>query len=263
MPLLSRVPMLAELLAPAQVGVALPVRYCVQIAHQRVDPIRYGFTQRSYTWLIDVDAEDAREPGRLVRFAPSDHFSGRAGTLRAGVEAFLRGNGVHVDRGRILMLANPRVLGYVFNPLSLYWCHASDGHLAAVIAEVHNTYGERHAYLLDTDDRGRAETDKQFYVSPFNPVDGRYQMSVPEPAERLNVVITLHREGQRPFVASLRGTRAGTGPTPLRAALRTPLLTRAVMGRIKMHGVVLYLKGLRVQSRPPHPDQKGVSDDHR
>ena len=79
------------------------------------------------------------------------------------------------------MLAHARVLGYVFNPLTVYWCHRPDGTLACVVAEVHNTYRQRHAYLLPADDRGRAEVPKQFYVSPFYPVDGRYRMSLPEP----------------------------------------------------------------------------------
>ncbi len=79
------------------------------------------------------------------------------------------------------MLSNARSLGYVFNPLSLFWCHDPDGSLRCVIAEVHNTYGGKHCYLITPDDAGRAETEKRFYVSPFYPVDGFYRMSVAEP----------------------------------------------------------------------------------
>ena len=79
------------------------------------------------------------------------------------------------------MLAHARVLGYVFNPLTVFWCHRADGALACVVAEVHNTYRQRHAYLLRTDDRGRAQVPKRFYVSPFYPVDGGYRMCLPEP----------------------------------------------------------------------------------
>ena len=233
----------------------LPAHYAVQIVHQRADPVRYGFDQRSHTWLVDVDALP-RSTG--VRFDPRDHFDGTAPTLRAGVEVFLRGHGVELDGGRVTMLANPRVLGYVFNPLSVFWCRSAAGE-RWVIAEVHNTYRERHAYLVQTDERGRAETPKRFYVSPFNDVDGDYRLSLPEPGERLDVAITLHRDGQRPFVASMRGTRATAGPTPLRVALRSPLLTRAVTAQIRRHGVALYLKGLRVRPRPAPLPQEGVT----
>ena len=93
------------------------------------------------------------------------------------MDRFLGARGIDLGGGRVLMLAHARVLGYVFNPLTVYWCHRADGTLACVMAEVHNTYGQRHAYLLRTDERGRARVGKEFYVSPFHPVDGSYRMS--------------------------------------------------------------------------------------
>ena len=181
----------------------LPARYAVEITHRRASPVSYGFTRRSYTWLIDVNDVPAVP---LVRFDPRDHFDGTAPTLRAGVERFLHGNGVDLAGGRVLMLANPRVLGYVFNPLSVFWCDTASGG-RHVIAEVHNTYGERHAYLVQTDDRGRAETAKRFYVSPFNDVNGDYRLSLPEPGDALDLVITLHRDGRarHPVIGVVRG----------------------------------------------------------
>ncbi|MBN9620962.1 MAG: DUF1365 family protein, partial [Actinobacteria bacterium] len=109
------------------------------------------------------------------------------------------------------MLADARAAGYVFNPLTLFWCHDRSGAVVAVIAEVHNTYGQRHRYLLRPDDAGRAEVAKEFYVSPFYPVDGHYRMSLPEPGERLALTITLHRPDERPFVATVRGVPAPAG----------------------------------------------------
>ena len=158
------------------------------------------------------------------------------------------------------MLAQARVLGYVFNPLSVYWCHRPDGTLAAVVAEVHNTYGQRHAYLLRTDDRGRAEVPKQFYVSPFYPVDGRYRMSLPEPDATLALSVRL----DRPDGHVVRRQRAGPGrPGHLRgrcsrAAVRHPWSTAAVSTRIRWQGVRLYLRGLPVIPRPAHQPQEGV-----
>ena len=99
------------------------------------------------------------------------------------------------------------MFGYVFNPLTVYWCHRADGTLACVVAEVHNTYRQRHAYLLHTDERGRAQVPKEFYVSPFYPVDGGYRMSLPEPDSRLALSIVLGRPDGHSFTASVRGPR--------------------------------------------------------
>jgi DUF1365 family protein len=152
------------------------------------------------------------------------------------------------------------VLGYVFNPLTVYWCHRADGTLACVVAEVHNTYRQRHAYLLRTDGRGRALTAKELYVSPFYPVDGRYRMSLPEPGDRLALTIVLDRPGGHSFTATVRGRRRPADvPTLLRAAIRYPWSTAAVAGRIRWQGIKLYLRGLRTAPRPEHTPQEGVS----
>jgi DUF1365 family protein len=157
------------------------------------------------------------------------------------------------------MLAHARVLGYVFNPLTVYWCHRPDGTLACVVAEVHNTYRERHAYLLRTDERGRAEVPKQFYVSPFYPVDGRYRMSLPEPDGRLALSVVLDRPDGHSFIAGVRGRAVpATARALIGAAARHPWSTAAVAARIRWQGVQLHLRGLRVVPRPAQLPQEGV-----
>jgi uncharacterized protein len=235
--------------------------YACQIRHVRAAPLANAFCYRSYQWLVEVDALPSLPAWLrpLARFQAADHFGDPARTIRENVDSFLAGNGVDLAGGRILMLASARVLGYVFNPLSVYWCHRADDSLACVIAEVHNTYGERHCYLLRTDERGCAEVDKAFYVSPFNAVDGRYQMSLPEPGRRLALTVTLHRPDAPPFVASVRGTRRDTTPgTLLRAAARHPWPTVSTTIRIHAQGLRLWLRGLPVQQRPAHRPQEGV-----
>ena len=103
----------------------------------------------------------------------------------------------------------------MFNPLTVYWCHRADGELACVVAEVHNTYGERHCYLLRTDEGGRAETDKDFYVSPFLTVDGQYRMVLPVPDERLRISITLRQHDATALVATVVGDRRPATPAAL------------------------------------------------
>ncbi len=161
--------------------------YEVDIRHVRAEPVRHDVRHRSYQWYVDLDdlPHLPRGLGWLARFEARDHLGDATRTLRANVDDFLAEHGIELRGGRITMLTNARSAGYVFNPLSLFWCHDPSGALVCVIAEVHNTYGQRHRYLLRPDDAARADTDKQFYVSPFYPVDGSYRMSLPEPDDAL------------------------------------------------------------------------------
>lgn len=229
-----------------------PALYEVSISHVRADPVRHDVRHDSYLWFVDLD--DLPRHGVLARFESRDHVGDPAKSIRANLLEFLDGHGIDIGAGRITMLTNARSLGYVFNPLTLYWCHRPDGGLAAVVAEVHNTYRQRHRYLLHTDDAGRADVEKAFYVSPFYPVDGSYRMSLPEPGERLSLTITLHRPDGRPFTASVRGVRRpATRRAVLAAAVRHPFETWFVRALITAHGIRLWRKGLPIQPRPAHP----------
>ncbi|MYW64329.1 DUF1365 family protein [Streptomyces sp. SID8379] len=238
-----------------------PALYSVAVAHVRTAPRRYALRHRTYMWLIDPDRppELPRALRPLARFDPRDHFDGDRPSIRAALDAFLSGHGVDLEGGKVVMLAHARVFGYVFNPLTLYWCHGPDGAPRCVVAEVHNTYGERHCYLLRPDDAGWARTAKEFYVSPFFPVDGRYRMRLPAPGDRVDLTVHLEREGGRPFTATVRGTRREVRTrTVLRLALRRPWSTLAVSAAIRLHGIRLYLRGLPVQPRPRHRSSENV-----
>ncbi|MGW0683901.1 DUF1365 domain-containing protein [Streptomyces sp. NPDC002754] len=236
----------------------VPALYDVAIAHVRTAPRRYALRHRTYMWLIDPDhPPELPLPLRpLARFDARDHFSGGLQpSLRSGLDAFLAEQGVDLDGGPVAMLTHARVFGYVFNPLTLYWCHGPDGALRCVVAEVHNTYGGRHSYLLRPDASGRAVTDKEFYVSPFFPVDGRYRMRLPAPGERVDLTVHLERDGGRPFTATVRGSRREVRTrTLLGLTLRRPWSTLAVSVAIRLHGIRLYLRGLPVQPRPDRPE---------
>jgi DUF1365 family protein len=239
------------------------VLYECRIAHARQAPLRHSFSYRTYQWLVDLDALPG--PGRwtalLAGFRARDHLGDPERSIRANVDEFLRTQGIDLGGGRVLMLAHARVLGYVFNPLTLYWCHQADGALACVIAEVHNTYRQRHAYLVRTDDQGRSlrRVGKELYVSPYHPVDGWYQMSLPRPDQRLAVNITLHRPDGSRFVASVRGSAVpATRLALLRAAARHPCSTVMVSARIRWQGITLYARGLRPVPRPARHPQEGV-----
>jgi DUF1365 family protein len=224
----------------------LPALYETTVHHTRQSPVRHAFTYKSYWWCVDLD--DLPSYGPLARFRAEDHV-GSLPTIRANVDALLAEHGMSCDR--VQMLCNARVLGHVFNPLSLHYCLAADGSVVAVVAEVHNTYGGRHAYLLQTDGEGRASTEKCFYVSPFHAVEGRYDMRLPLPGEQLRVDLTYGRPGAKPFVATVRGTRVpATARNVVLAAVRHPMATRAVALRIRLQGIRLWLRRLPVVPRP-------------
>ncbi|MBS2963600.1 DUF1365 domain-containing protein [Actinocrinis puniceicyclus] len=233
---------------------AEPALYICRLRHVRTAPIRNDFTYRTYLWMIDL-ARLPCPPGPLrflAGFRARDHLGDPRLSLRENVDRFLAGHGIDLAGGSVTMLASARVFGYVFNPLTVYWCHDRGGDLRCVIAEVHNTYGGMHCYLLAPDAAGRASAEKAFYVSPFIPIEGDYRMLLPEPGERLALSIRLERAGRPPFVASLRGTRRpATTWNLLRTAARLPLAPQIVSARIRVQGLKLFLRGLPVLPRKP------------
>jgi len=235
--------------------------YDVEVRHVRHAALHRDFRHRVYLWLVDLDALP-RLPRWLRPFAgfrAADHLGDPRGTIRDNLDRYLAGRGIDLRGGRVLMLANARVLGHVFNPLTVYWCHRPDGSRACVVAEVHNTYGERHCYLLSADDAGRARATKDFYVSPFLAVDGEYRMHLPVPDERLSLAITLRQNGSMALVATVAGVRRSAAPGSLvRMLARRPLVTLRTSALIRRHGVALRLRRLPVIPRPRHAPQEGV-----
>ncbi|MFC4945458.1 DUF1365 domain-containing protein [Pseudonocardia sp. GCM10023141] len=240
---------------------AVPALYDATVTHVRKQAMDRRFGHDIYLWLVDIDALP-RLPAWLrpfARFEARDHLGDPARTIRQNLDAWLASHGIDLDGGQVLMLANARLLGYVFNPITVYWCHRPDGTLACVVAEVHNTYGERHCYLLHTDDAGRAETDKDFYVSPFLSVEGQYRMLLRLPGERLAISVTLRQEGATALTASVAGARRPATPAALvRMLVRRPLMTYRTSALIRRHGIALWLRRLPVISRPTHAPQEGV-----
>jgi DUF1365 family protein len=223
------------------------VIYDVLITHARRELIDRAFSHRAYMWLVDL-AELPRLPWwarPFAKFEARDHLGSPSKTIRENLDEWLAGRGIDLGGGQVLMLANARVLGYVFNPLSVYWCHDASGELVCVVAEVHNTYGGRHCYLLRTDDKGRASVDKEFYVSPFLEVDGHYVMKLPKPGDQLSVTIALRQNGKTTFSATMKGERS----SGLRMLLRRPLMPQRVSALIRRHGIALYVRRVPIIPR--------------
>ena len=246
----------------AALRTTVPALYDAQVRHVRraAGPAQgRSFEHGVYLWLVDLDAlpTPARPLRFLARFQARDHLGDPTATIRENVDTYLAAHGIDLAGGRVLMLANARSAGHVFNPITVYWCHAADGSLTCVIAEVHNTYGERHCYLLHPDDSGaeagRYEVDKQFYVSPFLTVDGRYRMSLPAPGERLAIAVTLHQHGSAALAATVTGVRRPATPGGLLAmAARRPFVTHRTSALIRRHGIALWMRRIRIHPRPQH-----------
>ncbi|MGH3564538.1 MAG: DUF1365 domain-containing protein [Pseudonocardia sp.] len=250
----------------------VPALYDAEVRHARRQTMDRSFSHSIYLWLVDLN-ELPRLPRWLrpfARFEARDHLGDPWLSIRQNLDAYLATRGVDLRGGQVLMLANARLLGYVFNPITVYWCHRPDrvdarsagaprGALECVVTEVHNTYGERHCYLLRTDETGRAETEKGFYVSPFLTVDGQYRMLLPVPDERLAISVTLRQQGSVALTATVVGTRGPATPRALvRMLLRRPAITYRTSALIHRHGIALWLRRLPVVPRPRHIPQKKV-----
>ena len=240
-----------------------PALYRARVMHSRPAHVRgrYVFRHRVYLWLVDLDRLPRlpRALRPLGRIESRDHLVDPGRPIRENVDRFLAGRGIDLEGGRVLLLTNARAFGYVFNPLSVYWCHGRDGRLRCVVAEVHNTHGERHCYLLEPGERGLAQADKRFWVSPFLTVDGSYRMRFAEPGERLSIQMELVQDGRRVFQASLTGLRRPlTAGQLVRAAARYPLMTARVTALIHAHGIRLWMRRVPRVRRPLHATQRDV-----
>ena len=184
----------------------------------------------------------------------------RTRVLRAQVERALTEAGLRPDGGAIRVLCMPRVLGHAFNPISVFFCHRRDGALLALLYEVHNTFGERHAYLIPVEGSAsgtiRQACEKALYVSPFMRMDMRYLFRVVPPSARAAVVVHGEDAGGRVITASFTGRRRGLSDAALLGmVLRHGMLGLKVLAAIHWEAARLWLKGLRLEPRPAAPAQ--------
>jgi DUF1365 family protein len=199
---------------PGVESMSPPALYRTRVTHLRRAPTHHYFEHHGYYWYVDID-DLPRLPRWLrpfARFLATDHLDGAPDdSLRQRIDSFLATHGIDSRGGRITAVMQARVLGYAFNPLTLYWCHDANGAVRHVVAEVQHIAGSRHAYLLPPEQA--AMVRKKVRASPFNDADGYYLVSAPLPDDELDVRISLHRENQPAFVATLRGgrRRAGVG----------------------------------------------------
>lgn len=244
----------------------VPAVVRARVHHRRLHPFTYAFAHRTTMWLVDAAAPNAGFPRwlrLLVSVRSRDHFAeDDPRPLLDKVRHFVVAQRLGWSTHRVLVLTGVRSLGHAFDPLTTYFCLDEEGNLEGVLAEVHNTYGERHCYPLAVtgEQPARSGTDKSFYVSPFFAVDGGYDITTTLDEDRVAVAITLNApDGRQLFHGSVQGRpRPVSGRRTLRLVAADPLPSRRVAALIRWHGIRLWLRRLPVAPRPPHQAPKGM-----
>ncbi|MEM6487552.1 MAG: DUF1365 domain-containing protein [Pseudomonadota bacterium] len=239
-----------------------PCLYVGHVMHRRLRPFVHGFRYRVFALLLDIDRIEescarlrllALDRFGLLGFHRRDHGARDGSALRPWVEARLAEQGL-ARPAQIWLLSFPRILGYVFNPLSVYWCTDAAGRLQAVVYEVKNTFGDQHPYVMAAatgeDGAARHEQDKRFFVSPFLDMGQRYRFTVHLPGRRLSIRIRQGHAGEGPsddwLIATQHGMRRPLSDAALlRAWAAHPLMTLKVMVAIHWQALRLWLKGAR------------------
>jgi DUF1365 family protein len=236
--------------------------YTGTLVHARRAPIRHVFRYPVSTWLFDLDELPELER-RLLLFSVNrpnvvalhdrDHFGGTA-PLKQAVLDLVGDPSVE----RVLLLTQPRVLGYVFNPVSFYWCYRADGSLACMVSEVNNTFGERLPEVLSGPGL-RYEHEKRLHVSPFFGLDQRYEYAFSEPGDEVFARIHVRDgDGFTPLTAVLHGRRRELSNAALaRLLVRYPLQPLQVIALIHWEALRLFLKRVPFHHKPPFVPGQG------
>jgi DUF1365 family protein len=238
--------------------------YVGSVMHRRLRPRQHRLRYRLFWMLIDLDELDrlgkelrlfSRNRFNLLSFHDTDHGEGTAAPLRQQIERRLEADGIGHATARIELFCMPRICGYAFNPLSVYFCRDREGALHAVVYEVHNTFGERHSYVFETGgDAGQVltqQTAKTFHVSPFLGMAMDYGFRLSPPGERISVAVHGQDADGPVIMAGLMATRSALNDRALLRLLAAfPLMTLKVIGAIHLHALRMFLKGFRIH---PHP----------
>lgn len=240
------------------------------VIHRRFAPKPHALRYRMFMAILDIDRLDivdrrlrffSRNCFNLFAFHDRDHLpiDAPAGqTLRGMVEHHLAQADVTLEGGAIRLLALPRICGYAFNPLSVYFCHRRDGGLAAILYEVNNTFGQRHTYVIPVEPSGsrciEQRCRKVFYVSPFLDMDMTYDFRVDPPDARIGVAVDGSQDGRRLIAASFAGRRRPlTDATMISCLFRYPLVNLKVVAGIHWEALKLWAKGTGLRRRPAPP----------
>ena len=241
---------------------ALPALVIGKIDHTRQERMHRTFHHNAYQWLLDLD-DIPKQPWYLrpfASFSSGDHLGNPQISIRENVDNYLSLNDIRLDSSsRVLMLANARIFGHVFDPLTVFWCLDSSSNLICTLAEVRNTYGQRHLYLLHPDQSGVAVAKKMFHVSPFLDMTGGYEMRFRLSTDVVSTTVTLVRDEKVAFTARFQGRPIpATRSAILRQVISKPFMSQRVSILIRIHGIWLWLRRMPVFRLPDHDPQEGA-----
>lgn len=240
--------------------------YIGLVMHRRLRPRRHHFRYRAFWLLLNLDEIEAlsnrmtwfsyNRPN-LFSFYDRDHGDGTNTPLRAQIDRQLAEAGLNISGGRVMLLCMPRTLGYCFNPLSVFFCYRKDGDLEAIVYQVHNTFAERHSYVIGVKGAKSAIHQsflKRFYVSPFLDMDLRYDFRIAGPDSRVAVAISATGSEGPVLNAVMAGVRKPLTDRSLFGVFwRIPAVTIKVMAGIHWEALKLWIKRIGLRRRPAPP----------
>lgn len=243
--------------------------YPGEVMHHRLKPFSHRFTYPVFSLLIDIDRlgelnrmSRLLSVGRpnLASFHESDHVERDGESIRQFADRLLDGAGLTEQATRILLLAYPRIFGYVFNPISVYFAYDRAGRLVGLIYSVRNTFGERHTYVApvvpgEVSDSGVRQTRRKlFHVSPFIGMGALYHFRILPPGKAIRLRIHETEAGEPLLAAAFSGKAADLTTSSLaRCLLKIPFMTWKIMAGIHWEALKLWLRGARFHKGPPAP----------
>lgn len=240
--------------------------YVGTVGHTRVRPRIHKLKYQVFSCLFDCDRlEETSRKLRLFSYNRGNLFSlhdrdfGNGGPIGDYLKQISHDAGMADEIERYSMLCYPRIFGYAFNPLTVYFGYDKAGDVSLIVYEVNNTFGERKTYVIraGSNENGviAQECEKEFYVSPFNATEGKYSFHVTPPGEELTVGVALRNQDGPILKAYFRGERHELSDTGLlKGLLRTGWMTVKVTAGIHIEAARLWMKGLRLVPRPPAPE---------
>lgn len=244
--------------------------YECTVMHRRILPKKHEFIYRIFLFFLDLEELDELENAipffsfdkpNLYSLRSADYFQLQSGTIRDNLTAFLKSEGFENAPARIRLLTLPRLLGYTFNPVSIFFCHDDAGDPMVSVVQVGNTFGELKPFIVPLDGgRFHVRVPKHFYVSPFSELDLSFDFRLDLPGDRLRVLIDDYRADVKTLMSTLTGTRRElTAGNLLLLTAKYPLVTLKIITLIHWEAFRLWLKGIphRLKESDPHL-QKGV-----
>lgn len=242
--------------------------YLGSVMHRRMRPRRHRLRYSIFSVLLDLDEIDgldrdlrlfSRNRFNVFSFRDADYGFWPETPLKTQIERLLAEARLEPDGGSVRLLTIPRILGYAFNPLNVYFCYRTDGSLLGIVCEVNNTFGQRHAYVLPAGEGEqealRSACAKRFYVSPFMGMDLTYDFRIAPPRESVTIAIRASDEAGVMLTAVHDARRRElTDGALVRALFSHPLMALKVIGGIHWEALKIWLKGVRLQDRPAPPE---------